>query len=164
MTCRHIERLILEKRDRPWKDDERLEVEAHLQECAQCREFEAGLRGIREDLDGPDWYPLPESLNLRTKQMALNVLEGKTPEGLLPGKRISVPGPILAVLGALILLTSVWVFLSLAGVDSGQALKDLPLAAQAAILLIAQNSLILFFAPVILRTIHHASKGNHGFQ
>jgi hypothetical protein len=164
MTCRDIERLILEKKDRPWKDEERLGVEAHLQECADCREFEAGLRGIREDLEDPDWYPLPEFLNLRTKQMAFDVLDGKTPESVPTGKRISVPGPILAVLGVLTFLTGVWIFLSLAGIDSGGTIKDLPLAARASILLIAQNSLILFFAPVILRAIRHTANENHEFQ
>jgi anti-sigma factor RsiW len=159
MTCRDIERLILEKDAGGIGAEERRAVEAHLRDCPGCRRFEASLLEIRAGLKGFEWGPLPEALDRRTRRMALALLPRESPE-----RRKSLPGGILAALAALTVLTVVWVTASLAGLAPEQTIRDLPIAAKVAILFIAQNAFVLFFAPVLLRAMRPGPNGNHGYS
>ncbi len=157
MTCRDIERLILEKKAGELGADEGRAVEAHLAVCPECRKYEESILGIRAGLEALEWAPLPEALDRRTKRVALDVLRGECPE-----RRNSLPSRILAALAALTVLTAVWVTASLAGLGPEQSLRDLPFAAKMAILFIAQNAFILFFAPIILRATRPGPNGHQG--
>jgi anti-sigma factor RsiW len=159
MTCRDIERLILEKRAGELGPDEGRAVKVHLDTCPECRKFEASVLGIRAGLEALDWEPLPEALDRRTKRMALDVLRGEGPE-----RRNSLPSRVLAALAALTVLTVVWVTASLAGLGPEQTLRDLPLTAKVALLFIAQNAFILFFTPIILRATRPGPNGHHGIS
>ncbi|MGB8952082.1 MAG: zf-HC2 domain-containing protein [Candidatus Aminicenantales bacterium] len=164
MTCRDIERLILERDDRPLSQEERRAVEEHLRGCENCRLFESGFAGIRKELRGIEWEILPEPLSFRTKRMALDVMGGKTAKESAARRRMSVPAAILAALAILTILTVIWVTGTLIDLAPEPTLKDLPIAAWGALLLIAQNALILFFTPVILRAMRLSKNGNHGYQ
>jgi hypothetical protein len=76
--------------------------------------------------------------------------------------RRSLPVRITVALAALTVLTIVWVTASFAGLGPEQTFRELPLAARVAILFIAQNGFVLFFAPVILRATRPGPNGNHG--
>jgi|GEM_PF-580040 len=147
--CRDIERLILEREEsRLTAGDEKL-IGDHLRVCSRCRDFEAALAGMREELPGMIWPSPPAGLDRRVLCRARGVLAG---EERGPGEaRQALPRPVLAAAAALTVLLAVWSTAALADIGPGQILSDLPFAAKAALLLIAQNALMLFFAPVALR-------------
>ena len=69
---------------------------------------------------------------------------------------------MFAALAIIIVLIAVWSSVTLADVEPGQALADLPFAAKAALMLIAQNAFVLFFAPVILKAVRPSGGGSSG--
>ncbi len=163
MTCMEIERLITEGPVSRLPAEERKTVETHLQDCPACRTFAVRLAEIRESLPDLEWGPVPESLSRRTKQAALDVLRGEKRAVDHAGRKRAVPASIIAALGLMTVLTVIWITANLAGVDPGQALNDMPLAARIAVLLIAQNGLVLFFTPVILRAMRPEANGSPTF-
>ncbi len=159
MTCRDSERLILERNTVGIPEARRRALEDHLRGCSECRKFEASIHQIRAGLAELEWEPLPERLDRRTQRLAREILQGRSPAG-----QRSLPGRIIAALATLTVLTVIWVTASLAGLGPEQTLKDLPVAAKVAILFVAQNAFVLFFTPVILRTMKSRVNGHHGFQ
>ncbi len=159
MTCRDIERLILERNTVGIPEARRQALEDHLRGCPECRKFEASILEIRAGLKDLDWEPLPERLDRRTQRLAREVLRGRSPAG-----QKSLPGRIIAALATLTVLTVIWVTASLASLGPEQTLRDLPAAARVAILFVAQNAFVLFFTPVILRAMKPRVNGHHGFS
>lgn len=162
MNCKDIERLILERGDRRLEAAARKKVDEHLVGCEKCRRYESGLAEIRAGLKDLEWDSLPEPLALRTKRMALDILGGNQARKQRDFNGVSVPSPILAALTALTLLTGIWITAALSGLELGQTFKDLPFRAQAALLLICQNSLVLVCTPLILRGMRSTPIGNRG--
>ncbi len=154
MTCKAIERLILESEGRPLGENERGEVDRHLPACPGCRAFQAGRRAVREGLKDLSPTGLPRSLDLRTRRRCLEEL-GALPEGSWEAvRKTKVP---LSVVGASVLfalLAVVWLTVTLAEVKPGDAL---PWTAWVAIIFIAQNVFMLFFSPVIFRAARTAA-------
>jgi hypothetical protein len=70
-----------------------------------------------------------------------------------PGPRAAaVPVWVLVAMALVAIVTTLWLTVSLADVTPDMTLADLPVAGLAAVLIIVQNALMLFFAPVVLRT------------
>lgn len=155
--CRDVERLILEREEAPLGAGDAQLVGDHLRVCARCRDFEAARARIREGLSAMVWPPLPAELDRRTRRLSGRALAGAR-AGASEAKG-PLPRPLLAALAVIIVLTAIWSSVTLGDVGPGQALADLPFAAKAALLLIAQNVFMLFFAPVILRAVRPSGEG-----
>jgi anti-sigma factor RsiW len=143
MKCKAIERLILENEERELAGDEKRLVESHLRECARCRAFEAGRHTIREGLKDVWREELPLALDLRTRHLCLEALGGRAAAG-----RAKIPVPVIAVSILFAVLAAIWLTAALSDVAPGE---PLPSGAWVAIVFIAQNALVLFFSPIILR-------------
>jgi predicted anti-sigma-YlaC factor YlaD len=141
LNCRDVERLMLEGEDRAFSAGERGLVEEHLHACARCRGFAADRALVRAELAGVRWPAPPDELVLRTRRM---LRETGTPA--------AVPAWILIALAAVTIITSIWLAVWLPDITPDTTLADLPLAARTAVFIIVQNALMLFCAPIVLRT------------
>ena len=141
LNCRDVERLMLEGEDRAFSAGERGLVEEHLRACARCRGFAADRALVRAELAGIRWPAPPDELVLRTRRM---LRETGTPA--------AVPAWILIALAAVTIITSIWLAVWLPDITPDTTLADLPLAARTAVFIIVQNALMLFCAPIVLRT------------
>jgi predicted anti-sigma-YlaC factor YlaD len=142
--CRDVERLMLESEDRALPPEERGLVEEHLRACARCRGFASDRALLRAELAGVRWPAPPEDLVLRTRRM-LRAAGAAAPP--------AVPAWILIALTAVTVVTGIGLAIALADVTPDMALADMPIGAVAAFFIIVQNALMLFFAPVVLRTV-----------
>jgi len=145
MKCKAIERLILESEEHALGGDEKRLVEAHLRECSGCRAFEAGRRTIREALKDFRRAELPRPLDLRTRRLCLEALGGSA-----AARKARIPVPVIAASILFSVLAAVWLTATLLDVAPGE---PLPSGAWVAIVFIAQNALVLFLSPVILRAV-----------
>jgi hypothetical protein len=148
MNCNAIERLILESEERHLEQGERRRVEEHLRVCPGCRAFEGGRRVVREGVEELRREWLPRSLDLRTGNLCLEALGAGAAEGAAEAVRTKVPLAVTAVSLLFTGLAVIWLTVTLLDVTPGQ---PLPSSAWAAIVFIAQNALMLFLSPVILR-------------
>lgn len=141
--CRDVERLVLEGEDREFSAGEKRSVEEHLRGCARCRGFAADRALVRGELAAVRWPAPPEDLVLRTRRM---LREAGTATPAVP------PAWVLAALAAVTIITSIWLAFSLPDIGPDSTLANLPFGALVAIFIIVQNALMLFCAPVVLRT------------
>jgi predicted anti-sigma-YlaC factor YlaD len=142
--CRTIERFLVTDKDGALGPAEQRLVEGHLRSCAACRAFAADRALIRREIASAPWPSLPEELDRRTRR-ALRA------SGAAAGAP-TVPGWVLVALAVFTVVTGIWLAVSLADISPDTRLADLPVVGLAAIIVIAQNALMLFFAPVVLRT------------
>lgn len=148
MNCNAIERLILESEERHLEQNKRRRVEEHLRVCPGCLAFEAGRRVIQEGLEEFRRERLPRSLDLRTRNLCRDALVAGAAAGSTDAARTKVPLAVTAVSLLFTVLAVIWLTVTLVDVTPGQ---PLPSSAWAAIAFIAQNALMLFLSPVILR-------------
>jgi anti-sigma factor RsiW len=144
MNCKAIERLILEGEERALGGDEKRLVEAHFGECPGCRAFEAGRRAIREGLKDFRRAELPRPLDLRTRRLCLEALGSRR----AVARKARIPVPVIAASILFAVLAVIWLTATLSEVAPGE---PLPSGGWVAIVFIAQNALVLFLSPVILR-------------
>jgi hypothetical protein len=143
LRCRDAERLMLEGEERRLSAAEQRFLEEHRRDCARCRAFAADRILVRDALAAVRWPAPPEDLVRRTRQ-ALREAGTTAPAGL--------PVWVIIALAAVTIVTSVWLAFSLPDITPDTTLADLPFAARAAVLVIVQNAIMLFCAPVVLRT------------
>jgi len=155
MTCRAIERLLLESDDRTLDGDERRAVEEHLGACSACRAFLADRRRIRGGLGEVDWPALPSSLGRRTRGLCLEAMNRGLEAGSPSPAGARVPVLVVAASIFFVVLVAIWLTGVLADVD-----PDLPLPpiAWAAIAFLAQNAFVLLVSPVIFRAARISSR------
>jgi predicted anti-sigma-YlaC factor YlaD len=145
LRCRDVERLMLEGEDRALPAGERCLVEEHLHACARCRGFAADRALVRAELAGVRWPAPPEELVLRTRRFVRDAEREAAPA--------AAPAWVLAALTAVTIITSIWLAVWLPDITPEITLADLPFAARAAVFIIVQNALMLFCAPIVLRTV-----------
>lgn len=143
LRCRDVERLMLEGEGRGDLAGEKRFVEEHLHGCACCRGFAADLAFLRGELAGVRWPTTPEELVLRTRRMLRDA--GRAEKAVLPGW-------IVVALAAVTMITSILLAITLPDINPDTTLADLPFLAMAAVFIIIQNALMLFCAPIVLRT------------
>jgi len=143
LRCRDIERLVLESEDRALPAGEQSLVGEHVRICAGCRGFAADRALIRAELAGVRWPAPPEELVLRTRRLLQDTGAAAPPV---------VPAWVIVAMAAVTIITSIWLAVWLPDLTPDTTLTDLPLAARAAVFIIVQNALMLFCAPVVLRT------------
>lgn len=144
LSCRDIERLIIEREDGDLPEDLKRLVEDHLRGCGRCRGFEADRTAIREGMAAVRWPAPPEALVRRTRRMIAGGREGRT---------AAVPAWVLLALAVTAVVTGLWLAVSMADVTPDMALADLPVAGLAAFIVIIQNAVTLLLAPVVLRAV-----------
>lgn len=145
LSCRDVERLMIAGEDRELSMGERRLVEDHLRGCGRCRGFEADRTFIREEIAAVRWPAPPDRLVRGTRRMVLE-RGPDTPAA-------TVPGWVLIAMAVVTIVTGLWLAVSLADVTPDMTLADLPAAGLAAVFIIVQNALMLFFAPVVLRAV-----------
>ena len=143
LSCRDIERLMLEGEDRAFASGEKSLLEEHLRDCPRCRGFAADRALVRGELAGIRWPAPPDELVLRTRRL-LRESGAAAPA--------AVPAWVLVALAAVTIITSLWLAAWLPDITPDMTLADLSFGARAAIFIIVQNALMLFCAPVVLRT------------
>jgi len=151
MSCRTIEHLILAGEDRPLDAGERRRVDGHLRGCTNCRAFASGramVRGVLRDLQWPEPPPGVDAETRRLCREEMAAAEERAAAG-----RARAPVPVLAATVLFTILASAWLTFALADAVPGGTLSA---AAWGALVLIAQNGLVLFLAPVILRAVRPA--------
>jgi len=144
LRCREVERLTLESEDRALTEAERRLIDAHLAACLRCRDFAADRTLIRRELAAVRWPAPSDDLVFRTRRL----IRGRRPDTATAG----LPAWIIVALTVVSAFTAVGLVIALADVTPDMSLADLPVGALAAVIIIAQNALTLFFAPVVLRT------------
>ncbi len=144
-SCRDVERLILESEDRRPGPDLGPLVEDHLRGCERCRAFAADRALIRKDMGAIRWPAPPEALVRETRRAIRETRTG--------GRTAGLPAWVLVALAVMTVVTGLGLAVALADVTPEMTLADLPVGALAAVLVVIQNALMLFFAPVLLRTV-----------
>jgi len=142
--CKDVERLALEGEDRALTAEERRVVEDHLRECGPCRSFASDRALIRDGLASVRWPTPSDEIVRRTRRLVRESGQERA--------RAAVPAWVLIALAAATVITGLWLAISLADVTPDMTLSDLPAEGLAAVFVIVQNALMLFFAPVVLRT------------
>jgi predicted anti-sigma-YlaC factor YlaD len=143
LRCRDVERLMLEGEDRALPAEERGLVEEHLRGCTRCRRFAADRALVRAELAGVRWPAPPKELVLRTRRLLRGAGAMAPPV---------VPVWVLVAMAAVTIITSIWLAVTLPDITPEISLADLPFGGLVAIFIIVQNALMLFCAPVVLRT------------
>ncbi|HSA94839.1 MAG TPA: zf-HC2 domain-containing protein [Acidobacteriota bacterium] len=154
--CREIERLIVDGEGGELGTIERRLVDDHVRECGRCRAYAADHDLIRREIASGPWPALPAALDRRIER-AIRTGGTAAPAGAEP---TALPAWVLAALAVVTIITGVWLAVSLANVAPETKLADLPVAGLAAVIVIAQNALMLFFAPVVLRTFRARREGS----
>ncbi len=149
MRCQDVERLIVEESE--LGPAERDEMESHLSRCARCsdlRNFKKALHERVAEVAAPE---LPAGLDARVRKSAhaeLIARLGGRVAGARPDVKVEVPGLIWAALTVITVLTLSFL---IPGVQDLVENQKLTLGTGLVLILILQNALTLFFAPVVLR-------------
>lgn len=147
MKCRGFERLIVEAAGGEPKPEDEMRLQDHLRRCASCARFRDDMTKI---LESAETVELPADLDRRTKDLCLALLARPAVKAesaqSAPGR--AVPVWLKAVLVLTVILTTAWV---LPLFDLPETAEKVPWEAGAAILILIQNGLALFLAPLLLR-------------
>ncbi len=143
--CRDVERLALEGGDRALTAEERRIFEEHVRGCGECRSFASDRALIGGELASVNWPKPSDELVSRTRRKMRKLETAPEPAAL--------PGWVLIAMAAVTVMTALWLAVSLADVTPDMTLAELPVAGLAAVFIIIQSTLTLFFAPVVLRAV-----------
>jgi len=142
---------MLESSERELVREERRALEEHLETCPDCaafRDFLGGLRSSLRDAPGPALsVGLSDSVRLRCRAE----LDAGLPPRLRPApskQPAGVPWPILA---ALLVLTGLTIVFLIPGLEEFRQSQKLTLGTALVLLVILQNALMLFAAPLLMR-------------
>jgi anti-sigma factor RsiW len=143
MRCQDVERLILDKSEKEWKPEERRVLESHLKTCPDCaafKDFREGVRAVLARASAPQMEPRrAEEVRLRShaelRRQAIR-------------RRAEVPWPIWTALGVLTMIT---LGFFIPQIQEFFATREFTPAVGFLSVIVLQNAVILFFAPVIMR-------------
>ncbi|HDT11928.1 MAG TPA: hypothetical protein ENN58_04240 [bacterium] len=150
MQCKKFEYLIIESSERDLTDGEQLRLQEHCSQCNDCAHFKESLEEIRFSLKHTAPPSLSSDLDKKTKHLFMLEIDRKK---FSPGKeeipfRPPVPIYIWAAVALLTLLTSLLLFPELMTLNSDQPIS---LRTIALLTVILQNTVMLFFTPLIIR-------------
>ena len=130
--------------------EERLMVEEHLAQCAGCSAFKGFWENIRADLEKAPQAELPASLETRVRSLCHAEISA-APTGRkqpAPSRDVLVPWPIWIAVAFLTVLT---VALLVGAIEEFSRSREVTAETALLLILILQNGLTLFFAPVVMR-------------
>jgi hypothetical protein len=157
MRCQNVERLIIDGREPG--PEERAKMDAHLARCARCSDLREFWPSVHERAAKRPAPELPSGLSEKVRLAAHAELVSRlreradrerAPAG--PG----VPGLIWAAIGTVTALTLGFLIPAVHEVIENQKLT---FGAALVLGLVLQNTLTLFFAPVVLRRERHLQGG-----
>jgi hypothetical protein len=142
---------MLESGERELLREERLALEEHLEACPDCaafRSFWGGLRSCLREATGPALSSeLSDNVRLRCRAELDSLSRSRAGQDF--GKRrAAVPWPVLA---ALLVLTGLTLCFLIPGLEEFRQGQQLTLGTALVLLVIFQNALMLFFAPLLMR-------------
>jgi len=157
MRCQDFERLMLESRDRDLLREERLALEEHLESCPGCtsfRSFWGDLKSCLREATGPA-LPAEVSENVRLRCHA-EIESLSRPLAARDSGRgpASIPGPILA---ALLVLTGLTAIFLIPAIEEFRQAQKVTVETVLVFMVVLQNALMLFFAPVLMRRSRFSS-------
>jgi hypothetical protein len=126
-------------------------VDAHLAECSRCSDWRNVWEALRMRVSGMPSPELPPGLAGRVRQAAhaeISFRPGGQAALARADTRPAVPGFIWAALAAITVLT---LGFFIPGIQDFVENQKLTLGTALVLIIIVQNSLTLFFAPVVLR-------------
>jgi hypothetical protein len=142
---------MLESGERELLREDRLALEEHLETCPDCaafRSFWGGLRSCFGEATGPALSAkLSDSVRLRCRA-ELDFLSRSRSGQNFGRSAAAVPWPIW---GALLLLTGLTLCFLIPGLEDFRQSQKLTLGTVLVLLVILQNALMLFFAPLLMR-------------
>lgn len=155
MRCKDIERLIIDSTWKNLSEEELLLIKEHTQQCDKCTLFQSEYKNLRLSLKNNPAPALPEKLDRSTHKMcrkALNLQKKSAPT--IP---LFIWG-IVAILIALSVILFVPVFKDFR--------LDEPLSSQALFVLafLIQNTVMLFFTPILIKNFKAKKQGLNIFS
>lgn len=142
---------MIEAGERELAREERLLLERHLARCVACASFGNFLNELEfsvHDVPGP---ALPSELENRVRLACHEELESKVQGRRKRSRSAPSAGVPWAIWAALVALTVLTLSFLIPGVEAFRQEQKITLEAVVALLLVFQNALMLFFAPVIMR-------------
>jgi anti-sigma factor RsiW len=163
MQCKDIERLIIISSEEKLSPEESKSVEQHLEHCAHCARFRDDLEKIRLGIITMPKPMLPPDLAQKTRERCLDEMRLQPASAKRIFSRIrSYPIPIYvwAALVPLIIFTVLLVAPVIKEIRLGESLA---FESAAALTLLIQNAVMLFFAPILIRRYRSQRKNSNGF-
>jgi len=142
---------MLESEERELVREERLSLEEHLETCPDCAAFRSFRGELRNSLREARGSALSAELSDRVRILCHAELGSRvrSDAGQAPGRRpAAVPWPIWA---ALLVLTGLTLCFLIPGLEEFSESQKLTLGTVLVLLVILQNALMLFFAPLVMR-------------
>ena len=142
---------MLESGERELVREERLALEEHLETCPDCaafRGFRGDLRSRLREATGPALsVELSDSVRLRCRAELEPALRSRQ-------KPVPSKGPATvpwSIWGALLVLTGLTIVFLIPGLEEFRQSQKLTLGTALVLLIILQNALMLFAAPLLMR-------------
>ena len=151
MRCQDFERLMLESGERELLREECLALEEHLETCTDCAAFRSFCGGLRSRLKEATGLTISAELSDSVRLLCraeLDFLSRSRPGQDFGRRAAAVPWPVLA---ALLVLTGLTLVLLIPGLEDFRQSQKLTLGTALVLLVILQNALMLFFAPLLMR-------------
>jgi anti-sigma factor RsiW len=142
---------MLESRERELLREERLALEEHLESCPGCaafRSFWRDLKSFFQEATGPA-LPAELSNNVRLRCHAeLDSLSRRRAVRDPERRMVAAPWPILS---ALLILTGLTAIFLIPAIEEFRQAQKVTLETVLVFMVVLQNALMLFFAPVLMR-------------
>ncbi len=162
MQCKDIERLIIISSEEELSPEESKAVAQHLEHCAHCARLRDDLEKIRLGIITMPKPMLPSDLAQKTRERCLDEMRLQP----APSKRVfsrlssyAVPIYVWAALIPLVILTVLLVAPVIKEIRLGESLA---FESAAALTLLIQNAVMLFFAPILIRKYRSQRKNVNG--
>jgi len=151
MRCQDIERLILEAEERELSREERLAIDEHLPRCSECASFKDFRKELRLSLQNVPVQRLPSELENRVRLICHSELNSKALGQLrLSRSRKSTRVPWM-IWASLVVLTFLTIDFLIPRIEEFWQNQKFTLETVLVLILMLQNALMLFFAPIIIR-------------
>lgn len=157
MRCQDFERLMLESRDRELLGEERLAQEEHLGSCPRCTSFRSFWGDLKSCLREATEPALPAEVSENVRLRCHAELESRSRSRTGRDQErcpAAVPWPILA---ALVLLTGLTIIFLIPAIEEFRQAQKVTVETVLVFMVVLQNALMLFFAPVLMRRSRFSS-------
>ena len=142
---------MLESREKELLREDRLALEDHLEGCSACARFRVFCEDLQGGLRKGPGPELSAQLSEKTRLRCHTELDSLSRSRAVqdPERRpAAVPWPILA---ALLLLTGLTIIFLIPAIEEFRQAQKVTVETILVFMIVLQNALMLFFAPVLLR-------------